>query len=139
MSYCTLNDLIDAYTERDIIQLTDRINKPPTTINTELVDKAIDDADGEINLYLMARYKLPLATVPSAVRKIAVTLAYRNLHAKISEDHAAQKAADAKVKLLEGLAKGLLSLGVDSAGAAMPINNTVQITPGRNDWERGKY
>lgn len=139
MSYCTLNDLIDAYTERDIIQLTDRTNKPPTTINTELVDKAIADADGEINLYLMARYKLPLASVPHTIRRIAVVLAYRNLHSKIDDEHAAQQAARRQSKLLDGIATGKLSLGIDPAGAAMPINNTVQITPGRNDWERGKY
>src|SRR5690554_27823 len=132
MSYCTLNDLIDAYSERDIIQLTDRTNKPPTTIDTELVNKAIDDADGEINLYLMARYKLPLATVPSAVRKIAVVLAYRNLHSKINDEHPAQQAAHRQGKLLEGIAKGWMSLGIDPAGAAMPINDTVRITPGRN-------
>ncbi|MFG9413934.1 phage protein Gp36 family protein, partial [Pseudomonas aeruginosa] len=56
MSYCTLADLIEQYSEQKIRELSDRVNKPATTIDTVIVDRAIADADSEIDLHLHGRY-----------------------------------------------------------------------------------
>ncbi|MFV9485901.1 phage protein Gp36 family protein [Pseudomonas aeruginosa] len=76
MSYCTLADLIEQYSEQKIRELSDRVNKPATTIDTVIVDRAIADADSEIDLHLHGRYQLPLASVPTALKRIACGLAY---------------------------------------------------------------
>ena len=79
MSYCTLADLIEQYSEQKIREVSDRVNKPATTIDTVIVDRAIADADSEIDLHLHGRYQLPLASVPTALKRIACGLAYANL------------------------------------------------------------
>ena len=139
MPYCTADDLVSAYGEQDIIQLSDRVNKPPIAIDQTVVAAAIASAAGEIDLYLDARYTLPLASVPGTLKEIAIKLAYRKLFTRIKEDHPAEQEAARAIKKLEGLASGKLSLGLDQGGAPAPVNNTVQITEGRNDWARGKF
>lgn len=139
MPYCTQTDLVNAYGEPAITQLTDRINKPPISIDTTVLDAAIASAEGEIDMYLAARYKLPITDVPGTLVEIAIKLAYRKLFTNIKDDHPAELEAARAIKKLEGLANGRLSLGLDQGGAPAPVNNTVQITEGRNDWARGTY
>jgi len=54
MSYCTLQDLRDRYGDDEIIQLTDRANIG--TIDQTVVDRAIADADGEIDGFVGPRW-----------------------------------------------------------------------------------
>lgn len=135
--YCTQAELVAVYGEREIIQLSDRVTKPPVAIDADVVEKAIKDAGGEIDLHLAARYKLPIAVIPDTIKRIATQLAYRNLHRTIKEDHPAETDAVRARELLKGISTGRLSLGFDDAGAPVPINDTVQVSPGRNDWGNG--
>ncbi|MCP8465194.1 DUF1320 domain-containing protein [Pseudomonas sp. ZM23] len=134
MSYCTQADLVEQYGEAVIRQLSDRVNKPATAIDPAVVDQAIADADAEIDLHLHARYQLPLAEVPTVLKRVACVLAYANLHTQVQEDHPALQDAERKRKLLGGISTGKLSLALSSAGTPAPIANTVQISQGRNDW-----
>ncbi|MBX6838923.1 DUF1320 domain-containing protein, partial [Pseudomonas aeruginosa] len=112
MSYCTLADLIEQYSEQKIRELSDRVNKPATTIDTVIVDRAIADADSEIDLHLHGRYQLPLASVPTALKRIACGLAYANLHIVLKEENPVYKTAEHLRKLLSGIANGKLSLAL---------------------------
>lgn len=132
--YCTLADLETTYGEQDLILLTDRTNKPPTTVDTDVIDRAIADVTGEIDMHLHTRYKLPLSNVPSILTRIACSLTYAALHTRVSSDHPAKVAAEDKRKLLRGVAKGDLSLGINNGGTAAKVNDNVQISAGRNDW-----
>jgi phage gp36-like protein len=132
--YCTLDDLITTYTEKAIVLLSDRVNKPAVIIDEAVVQRAIDDATGEINMHLQTRYALPLPGVPLVLKRIACVLAYLALHTNIGEDHPARIAAKDQRKLLAGLANGQLSLGLDNANAPAPTNDAAMISPGRNDW-----
>ncbi|RUI34547.1 gp436 family protein [Pseudomonas aeruginosa] len=134
MSYCTLDDLVEQYGEADIRNLSDRLHKPGQAIDPAVVGQAISDADAEIDMYLHARYQLPLAMVPSVLKRIACVLAFANLHTRVKDDHPAHLAAGRQRKVLEGIANGKLSLALTSAGTPAPIANTVQISEGRNDW-----
>ncbi|MGU4182204.1 gp436 family protein [Pseudomonas aeruginosa] len=134
MSYCTLADLIEQYSEQKIREVSDRVNKPATTIDTVIVDRAIADADSEIDLHLHGRYQLPLASVPTALKRIACGLAYANLHIVLKEENPVYKTAEHLRKLLSGIANGKLSLALDADGKPAPVANTVQISEGRNDW-----
>ena len=57
MSYATPQDLINRYPNRDLVQLT---NEDPTitTINTTVLQQALDDASAEIDGYLGGRFTL---------------------------------------------------------------------------------
>ncbi|CDM42389.1 gp436 family protein [Ectopseudomonas oleovorans] len=134
MSYCTQADLVETYGEQEIRQLSDRVNKPAQEIDVAVVGRAITDADAEVDLHLQARYQLPLASVPVVLKRIACSLAYANLHTRLSEDHPAHLAAERSRKLLGGIASGKLALGFDAEGAPAPLANTVQISESRNDW-----
>lgn len=132
--YCTLDDLIDTYGEKAIVLLTDRVNKPAVIIDEAIVQRAIDDAVGEINMHLQTRYELPLPSVPLILKRIACALAYLALHTNVGEDHPARIAAKDQRKLLQGVANGTLGLGLDSANAPAPTNDAAFVSPGRNDW-----
>ena len=66
MSYATPQDLINRYPNRDLVQLT---NEDPTitTINTTVLQQALDDASAEIDGYLGGRFILPLTDVPEVL------------------------------------------------------------------------
>jgi phage gp36-like protein len=139
MRYCTLQDLIDTYGQARIAELTDRVNMPATTIDETIVNRAIDDAGAEINLYLAGRHALPLTSVPVMLTRIACDLAWRNLHTQVPDDHPAEKARQTRLKQLDGIASGKLNLGLDAADVPVPTSNTVQVAPGCNDFARGGW
>ena len=89
MRYCTRQDLIDTYGAEQLTRLTDRVNMPATTIDDALVDKAILHAEGEINMYLEGRYRLPLNKGSVMLTRIACDLAWYNLHTQVDDDHPA--------------------------------------------------
>ncbi len=114
MTYATQQDLIDRYGEEELLQLTDRANTG--SIVAAVVNKALADADAEIDSYLAARYALPLATVPEVVVRLASDMARFYLY----DDRATEgvsKRYDNAVKLLRSIASGAASIGVDSAHA----------------------
>lgn len=139
MHYCTLQDLIDTYSQARIAQLSDRVNMPATTIDETVVDRAIADAEAEINMYLAGRHALPLASVPVMLTRIACDLAWCNLHTVVPDDHPAALARKRRLAQLDGVANGKLSLGLDAADVPVPTGNTVQVEPGRNDFARGGW
>lgn len=134
MTYCTLAELVEIYGEADIRNLSDRANKPAQAIDEQVVGRAMADAAAEIDLHLEARYRLPLASVPRVLTRIACQLSYAGLHTRVDAEHPAHLAAERARKLLAGIAAGKLSLGLDSAGAPAPLADTVQIATGRNDF-----
>lgn len=134
MPYCTLQDLIDTYGEQGIVQLSDRVNMPATTIDETVVETAIRDADAEINMYLAGRHPLPLVNVPVILVRIACDLTWYNLHTQVDETHPAALAYKRRKQQLDGIAAGRLSLGLDAASAPVPTSDNVQVSPGRNDF-----
>lgn len=92
MTYATQKGLIDRVGERMLIDLTDREDSPTNVIDSDAVERALSDADAEIDGYLTDRYVLPLADVPPAIFRIACTIAIVNLHihepsAKLKDDY----------------------------------------------------
>lgn len=139
MRYCTLQNLIDTYGEARLAELTDRTHMPATTIDADVVDRAIADAEAEINMYLAGRHNLPLASVPVMLTRIACDMAWYNLHTQVDDEHPAAQAYKRRRYQLDGVAAGKLSLGLDAADAPVPTGNTVQVAPGRNDFGNGGW
>ncbi len=111
MSYITKQGLIDRFGETELIQLTDRTNRPATTIDDIVVERAISDAAGEINSYLKKRYRLPLARVPDILAKRAADIARYFLHGKAADkDSPVTVAYRDALKWLEAVAKGIAEI-----------------------------
>jgi phage gp36-like protein len=107
--YATLQDLKARIGEPRLVQLTD-IGDPPTGLPDDAVaQRALDDADAEIDAALVGRYALPLATPPAVLKVHAVTLAhFRLLGAAATElDQAEAKHAR---EYLRDLASGKVPL-----------------------------
>ncbi|WP_104565846.1 gp436 family protein [Ralstonia mannitolilytica] len=134
MAYCTQADLVLAFGNDELVQLTDRADPPTGAIDPERVANAIETATSEINVYLEGRYSLPLASVPTVLHRVAVDLARYHLFMDIREDHPAAIRYSHQVKLLSKIADGKVSLGLDEAGAVQKPADTVQVSAGRNDW-----
>jgi len=136
MNYCTETDLIEQYGEAALVTLTDRTNKPQTTLDSAVITRVIADASDEINLYLEGRYGLPLPAVPRVLKRIACKLAFASLHVhpKEGKDHPALLAAASERQVLMAIAKGTLSLGLSQSGKVVKAADTVQISSGRNDF-----
>jgi len=70
--YATKQDLID----RDESMLWNfAIDRTTGELNDTYINQALEQADDEINSFL-TRYALPLATVPSMLNKLAITIAF---------------------------------------------------------------
>lgn len=112
MTYCVELDLIERFSNEELIQLTDRTNTG--IIDSTILAIAITDASAEIDSYLAA-YTLPLSVVPPGLKRIACHLARFNLY----DDHVPEtidKLYKNSIDYLKLVAKGQISLGVDSAG-----------------------
>ena len=107
MSYATLQELVDRYGEERLVQLTDRSM-------AEVIDQAVllrAIADAEIDGYLAARYRLPLASVPPVLTRIAPDIVFYRLHSDEAPEEVRTRYEDAR-RLLEGISRGSVGLGV---------------------------
>jgi phage gp36-like protein len=118
--YCTLNDITERFPEKYLVQLTD--DKKLGTVDQDVVNNAIQDADEEIDGYLRGRYTLPLDTVPNLVKKISVDIAIYNLYTRKSENvpETREKRYANAVKLLKQINQGLITLGNEDGDAPEP-------------------
>lgn len=115
MAYSTRQDIEKLLPEDALTQLTDDegVGQP----NDVRVDEAITAADAEIDSYCAARYAVPFSAVPPVVKKLSADMAIYNLYSRRVEEIPAARAERYKnaIRLLEGIAKGAITLGVDPA------------------------
>lgn len=137
MTYATHQDMIDAFGEREVIAITDRENAG--AINAAVLAKALAQADGEINPYLVGRVTLPLASVPTVLVTHACDIArYRLTGSETVETETIARRYKDAIRFLEFVAAGKVSLGIDSSGQqpAPPTGGTVQFTSGGHVFSR---
>jgi phage gp36-like protein len=115
MDYVTKQDLIDRFSEQELIQLTDKTNRPASTIDDVPVDRALSDASALIDSYLGKLYRLPLSIVPPILTKCAADIARFYLYGKSAED-TVKGAYDDAVSWLTSVSKGLVT--IDAEGVA---------------------
>jgi len=114
MAYCTLQNLKDRFDESELMQLTDESNVGE--IDAVVANRAIADADAEINSYLVA-YTLPLANVPGNFELMACDLVRFYLYKNQIPDVVDTRYKKA-IRYLEKVAEGKIKLEPDSAGTA---------------------
>lgn len=133
MAYCTQQDLIDRFSEAELIQLTDVDNLG--VINTVTVSRALADTDAEIDGYLAGRYNLPFTTPITTINQKACDIARFYLHArKVPE--AVQKRYDAVIRYFEQVAKGAIKLPIAATDTAQITVNETVMTSSKNVFAR---
>ena len=116
MSYSTKADILEQMDEDVLIQLTDDLDAGE--VDEDMVTRAIDDADSEIDSYCGVRHVVPFVTVPNRVRKLSVDIAIYNLYARrkgAPEDRKARY--ENAIRFLKDVAKGIATLGEDDPDA----------------------
>lgn len=134
MTYATQQNLIDRFGESELIQLTDRGGLGE--IDAVVIDRALADADAEINGYLAARYILPLVSpLPTVLEKLACDIArYQLYDDRVTE--AVETRYKNAVSLLRDVAAGRALLGVTSTDNSPASNNDVQMSSTDTVWKR---
>lgn len=114
MPYAVQQDLIDRFGIEELTQLTDRENAQ--IVDTGVVDRALADAEAEIDGYLAARYTLPLTAVSNLLQLTACNIARYRLYGSATTDEVRNRYLDA-VRLLKNIAAGTIVLPGASAQA----------------------
>ena len=107
MPYATQQEMIDRYGERVLRELTDRAASG--SIDTAVLDQALNDATALIDGYLLERYRLPLAETPRMLTVVAAQIAFYQLHPHGAPEEVRNAYRDA-VKTLEGIAAGRIAV-----------------------------
>lgn len=118
MPYCTLDDIKKLIPEEALIQLTD--DEGLGSVNQARIEEAVVQADAEIDSYCGSRYSVPFDTVPEVVKKLSVDIAVYNLYSRRVEEAPAVRAERYRnaIRQLEGISKGVISLGIDPGPSA---------------------
>ena len=117
MAYCTLTDLAKLLPQAMLINLSSDVSGA-TSVNQDNIDEAIDQADREIDAYLLlAGYSVPLSPVAPLVTNLSAKMAIWNLHLRKYFDSAVWRDTykDCQ-RILERIAEGKLTLGQETSG-----------------------
>ncbi|SOD42326.1 gp436 family protein [Nitrosovibrio sp. Nv4] len=161
MTYATATNLLDQFGAEEIAQRADRgtprlvtedmlktaatggslaaytaAEQAATVVALALVNARLLDADSTINGYLATRYSVPLITVPRLVMVAACDLARYALYDDAATETVTDRNKNA-IKQLEAIAKGMISLGVDTSGNRPAANDAAQISSTTPVFRRG--
>jgi phage gp36-like protein len=107
MSYCTRQDLIDRFSEREILELESNADGGT---DIEKVTLAMADASGEIDGYLAgAGYATPLSTVPAIITGYACDIARYRLYDNDATEQVTKR-YELAIKFMRAVAKGEVRL-----------------------------
>ena len=136
MPYCTQADLVERFGENELLALAR--DETGTAIDTAVVERACDDASGEIDGYVSAAgYTVPLATVTRIITAYACDIARYRLYDEHASDQV-QKRYDDAVKFLVRVANGTVKLGI-STGPSSSSAGSVQMNSGRHVFTGGGF
>lgn len=125
MSYATVQDLIDRYGQRVLVDLTDRGDAPTGEVDQDVAQAAIDDASQLMDSYIGRRYQLPVDPVPARLKACCAILAWYALHRDRPTDDARRDRAD-ELAWLGKVASG--AVVIEAAGVAPPTTLPAETT-----------
>lgn len=131
MTYAIQADMVTALGEDELIQLTDRADPPVGAVDADVLTRALEAADGEINSYLATRYTLPLviASGDTILRDCAVDIARYRLHDRGVPDRVKDDYKD-RIAWLRDVAAGKASLGINTDDLAPASAGLPEMTSG---------
>jgi phage gp36-like protein len=118
MAYCTKTDIEKLIPAAAVTNLTDDEGTGAQVATR--VTEAISQADAEIDGYCGKKYSVPFTTAPDIVKKCSVDIAIYNLYSRRVEEIPETRSDRYKnaIRQLEGIAKGIISIGEDPEPAA---------------------
>jgi phage gp36-like protein len=131
MAYATTDDILMQLPEDTLIDLTD--DEGLGVVVDNVVTRAVEDADEEIDGFLAVRYALPFSTTPRLVRKFSVDIAICNLYARkpgTTPDERKENCQRAR-EMLGKIAEGKLNLDVPEPNSDADYG--VQVTTDKTD------
>ncbi|NVE91545.1 gp436 family protein [Vreelandella titanicae] len=136
MPYCTQADLVDRFGEAEILALAR--DESGSAIDTAVVERACDDASGEIDGYVSAAgYTVPLSNVTRIITAYACDIARYRLYDELASEQV-QKRYDDAVKFLVRVANGTVKLGI-STGPASSSVGSAQMNSSRRVFSGGGF
>jgi phage gp36-like protein len=137
MPYCTETDIKRQIDWDTLVQLTD--DNDSGVIDTDILDRAIADADAEIDAYCGSRYTVPFTTVPDVIRKRSVDITIYNLYARRrgAPDDRKERYTNA-MQFLKDVARNIVSLGEDDPDGSPSGANTPEISSSDRIFSREK-
>ncbi|TFF20537.1 DUF1320 domain-containing protein [Jiella endophytica] len=128
-NFATQQDLVDRFGSTELVQLTDRVNRPPTTIEATAVSQALADASALASGYVGKFYKLPMASVPQALVRATADIARFYLWgSKAETDGEVERNFKIAVAWLKDISRGVVQLDVEGVAPAQPEGGSVQIS-----------
>ena len=123
MAYCAKADILKQISEAELAQLTD--DAAGTTVDDDIVDAAIENADSEIDGYCGEKYSVPFTDVPGIVKNLSVGIALYNLFTRretglLGLPESRTNRYDKAIRLLVMISQGKVSLGEVPAPAGNP-------------------
>lgn len=120
MAYATLQDLIERFGATEIVQRTDRVNRPPTTIDESVVAEALEDASSLADGFVGKVYALPLPATPRVLtNKVCDIARYQLRDESADEKSVVWRNYKAALDWLKLVSDGTVKLDV-GAGAEEP-------------------
>ncbi len=108
--YASKQDMIDAYTEEALIELTDRDNLHE--IDDDVLNRALADASAITDSYVSRRYNTTQARGTDVLRLHVCAIAYYKLHQGNYPDQI-RVAYDDAMEFLRAISQGLANLDLD--------------------------
>ena len=129
MAYSSQTDLEDRLTESELRQLADF--NGDGVADSDVLARAISDADALIDSYIGTRYSVPLDDVPDSIRLRSINIALYFLYlGRQSVTDSVSKQHDHDLKWLQSIAAGSVSLGIaetpDAADGAPSVEYEVE-------------
>jgi phage gp36-like protein len=122
MAYCDVSDMEKLLPLKMLINLSNDASGA-TTVHPDNVAESIDQADREIDAYLLlAGYPVPMYPVPPLVTNLSSKMAIWNLHLrKYFDSEIWSRTYEGCLKLLQRIAEGKLTLGQEVEGEVAPL------------------
>ncbi|MBI1262953.1 MAG: DUF1320 domain-containing protein [Rhizobiales bacterium] len=105
MSYASQAIMLTKFSERELVQLTDRADEPTGLIDAARMAQALTEAANIINSYIAARYDLPLASVPDLLVDLECDIARFKLYDSGATEEVRTRYEDA-IARLKAISKG---------------------------------
>ena len=130
MAYSTEADILLQIDKETLINLTDDVDSG--SINDDVVNQAISDADALIDSYIGSNYTVPLTMVPQIIKTISVDIAIYNLYSRRMDtmpDVRKDRFKNA-LKYLQDIANSKISL---PGGSTSPSNAVIRVNTNKMD------
>lgn len=114
--FITIADLTKQFQNNDWVRLTNNDGSVATTIDVDVMNYAIEQAESLVKSAIQSKYLLPFTTVPTIVRSLSGKLTYYFLNErKFAINDKLQVMYENCKEILNNLSKGLLVLDTDPA------------------------